>query len=281
MTQKHEARISVILPAHNEADFIGASLASLIGSKLDGMPAELIVVPNGCSDDTAEIARSLASRAEAAGWSYRVVESAEGGKPRALDLGEEVATGRVLVYVDADVIASPGLIPALAEALDNEAPLYGSGRPSIPRSPSAATRAYARIWTRLPLFKAAAPGFGLFAINRAGRARWGKWPKVRGDDVYARLMFKPEERVEVPHGYEWPLTDGFMPLVKVRRRQDGGTREALAIDPDIVVNDGGEKLGRAGVLRLLASDPVGMIVYAAVKIASRTGTDTGGWARGR
>ena len=275
------AQISVIIPAHNEADYIGATLASLIASRLDGIAAELIVVPNGCRDETAEIARALGPRAEAAGWSYRVIESAAGGKPLALDLGEEAATGRVLAYIDADVIVSPRLVAALAEALDTDVPRYGSGRPAVMRSPSAATRAYARIWTRLPMFNATAPGFGVFAMNRAGRARWGKWPKVRGDDAFARLAFTPDERIEVPEGYEWPLTDGFLPLMRVRRRQDRGVREVAALHPELMGNDGVEKVGLSGALRLLVTDPPGMIVYSVIKIASRTGADSGGWTRGR
>ena len=281
MTAPGAFAVSVIVPAHNEAGFLARTLAALFASELDGLAAQAIVVANGCTDNTAEIARGFAAQAGAAGWSFAVIDSAEGGKPLALDLGEARATGRVLVYLDADVIVSPGLVAALARALDGDAPLFGSGTPVVSPSPSAVTRAYARIWTRLPFFETRAPGFGLFAMNRAGRGRWGSWPRVRGDDAFARLVFDPAERVQVADSYEWPLSDGFLPLVRVRRRQDQGVREVMAFRPELDARENKARLGLRGVLALLVSDPAGWLVYAAVKLASKLPLPGEDWARGR
>lgn len=273
--------VSVIIPAHNEAGYLANTLEALLASDIAGLEAQAIVVANGCTDNTADIARGFEARARAGGWAFAVVDSAEGGKPLALDLGEAEATGKVLVYLDADVILSRGVLGALARALDTDTPLYGGGTPIISRSPSAITRAYARIWTRLPFFDTRAPGFGLFAMNRAGRARWAEWPRVRGDDAFARLVFSPEERVQVPETYEWPLSDGFFPLVRVRRRQDQGVREVMAYRPDLEVNEDKAALGAGGTVRLFLSDPTGWLVYAAVKLASKLPARGEGWARGR
>ncbi len=281
MRSQQPTGVSVIVPAHNEAGYIANTLTALIASDLTGLDAQVVVVANGCSDETAAIARGFRAPAEAAGWRFEVIDSVEGGKPLALDLGEAQSTGNVLVYLDADVTVTPGLIGALARALDSEVPRYGGGTPVISRSPSAITRAYARIWTRLPFFATRAPGFGLFAMNRAGRARWGTWPRVRGDDAFARLVFDPQERVQVPETYEWPLSDGFLPLVRVRRRQDQGVREVMAYRPDLEVNEDKVALGASGTLKLFLSDPPGWLVYAAVKLASRLPARGEGWARGR
>jgi len=281
MTPQDTPAVSVIIPAHNEAGWLGPTLEALLASDIEGLGAQAIVVANGCTDDTAEIARGVEAGARAAGWAFDVIDSAEGGKPLALDLGEAQATGRVLVYLDADVIVSRGVIRALAQALDTDTPLYGGGTPIISRSPSAITRAYARIWTRLPFFETRAPGFGLFAMNRAGRARWGAWPRVRGDDAFARLVFAPEERVQVAETYEWPLSDGFRALVRVRRRQDQGVREVMAFRPDLEANEDKAALGAGGTLRLFLGDPAGWLVYAAVKAASRLPARGERWARGR
>jgi glycosyltransferase involved in cell wall biosynthesis len=281
MTSEAVSNVSVIIPAHNEAGFIAKTLDALLRSDLAGHDAQVIVVANGCTDETVEIARGFEEQARAAGWHFTLVDSAEGGKPLALDLGEAEATGGVLVYLDADVTVTPGLIGALARALDSEAPRYGSGTPVISRSPSAITRAYARIWTRLPFFTSRAPGFGLFAMNRAGRARFGTWPRVRGDDAFARLVFAPEERVQVPDTFEWPLSDGFGPLVRVRRRQDQGVREVMAQRPDLEVNEDKASLGVLGTMKLAVSDPIGWLVYAAVKLATRLPAGGERWARGR
>ena len=274
------AGVSVIVPAHNEADYIGACLAALFASERTGLAQEAIVVANGCTDATARVVRGYEAQARAAGWRLMVIDSAEGGKPLALTLGDAAARGDILVYLDADVLVSPPLIRALADALAGEGPRYASGTPVVSRSPSAITRAYARIWTRLPFLAVGAPGFGLFAMSRAGRARWGDWPRIIADDTFARLNFAPGERAQVSETYEWPLVEGFRSLVRVRRRQDAGNREVAQKFPALRANDDVWRLGNGGALRLFLRDPLGMAVYAAVKFAVRLpGAD--GWVRGR
>src|SRR5258708_19124503 len=49
---------SIIIPAHNEASVIQSTLRSILASKLD-RPLQIIVVPNGCTDDTAARARAV------------------------------------------------------------------------------------------------------------------------------------------------------------------------------------------------------------------------------
>ena len=50
---------SVIIPAHNEAKVIRRCLEGLLAGAPAGEEPELIVVCNGCSDDTAAIARQV------------------------------------------------------------------------------------------------------------------------------------------------------------------------------------------------------------------------------
>lgn len=59
--------LSVILPASNEADYLGACLTALFASDPVGK-AEVIAVANGCRGDTAEVARSFAGQEQQAGW---------------------------------------------------------------------------------------------------------------------------------------------------------------------------------------------------------------------
>lgn len=44
-----------LIPAHNEEDSIGATLSALLSQ--ERLPDEIVVIPNGCTDDTAEVAR--------------------------------------------------------------------------------------------------------------------------------------------------------------------------------------------------------------------------------
>ncbi|PCH97424.1 MAG: glycosyl transferase, partial [Rhodobacteraceae bacterium] len=49
-------QISVLIPAHDEASYIGGCLAALFASRplADGMTGEVLVLANGCSDNTAD-----------------------------------------------------------------------------------------------------------------------------------------------------------------------------------------------------------------------------------
>ena len=51
-------RLSVVIPASNEAGRIGACLHALLAQEGVAEPVEVIVVANGCRDDTAAVARA-------------------------------------------------------------------------------------------------------------------------------------------------------------------------------------------------------------------------------
>ncbi len=274
--------ISVILPASNEQDWIGPCLDALFASDPVGMPAEVIVVANACRDGTVAAARARAGAAQAAGWRLEVLDLPQPGKLNALNTGDAAARGDIRVYLDADVVVSRPLMAQLAAALrDAPGAAYASGTPQIAPARSAVTRAYARFWMQLPFARSAAPGFGLFAVNAAGRARWGAFPDIISDDTYVRLLFAPSERVGLPATYSWPMVEGGRRLVRVRRRQDAGVAEIAARWPDLLANEGKAPLTRAGLVRLALADPPGFAIYAAVSLAVRLGPRSRDWVRGR
>jgi dolichol-phosphate mannosyltransferase len=111
--------ISVVVPARDEAERIGPCLDGLVS---DPDLLEVIVVDDGSSDGTAEVARARGARVVAAepppsGWV---------GKPWALQQGLEAARGDIVVSLDADTRPRPGLARALALALD-DADLVSAG----------------------------------------------------------------------------------------------------------------------------------------------------------
>ncbi|MDZ7574192.1 MAG: glycosyltransferase [Pseudotabrizicola sp.] len=269
----------MIIPASNEAGYIGDCLTHLCAS--DAAAVQVVVVANGCRDDTADVARAVLATHLPQDWSSRVLELAQGSKPGALNAGDAAALHPLRVYLDADVIVSSGLLGALANALGTDAPLYASGTPVISRAKSAVTRAYARFWQKLPFNQTAAPGYGLFAVNAAGRARWGVFPAIISDDTFVRLQFLPAERVQVSDTYIWPMIEGFSALVRVRRRQDAGVRELEAQNPGLLTREGKPKLTKAALIRLALADPVGFTCYAAVSLAVRTKRGSAGFTRGR
>ena len=274
--------VSVLIPAHNEADWLPACLDALCATDLMAGSVEVIVVANGCTDDTAELARKKAPAFEARGWALRVLELAQGSKLGALNAGEAAARGAVLVYLDADVLVSPPLLAQLAEALAEDAPRYASGMPQVTTSGDWVTRHYTRFWQTTGFMTHGVPGFGVFAMNRTGRARWGEWPDIISDDTFARLNFRPEERIAVPAPYAWPMIEGFAPLVRVRRRQDIGVAEVEQLFPDLMRNDDAHDQMRPFWRRALA-DPLGALVFVAVRLTIHAPIfrSANRWVRGR
>lgn len=95
--QHDPVRFSVVIPAHNEADYLAATLASVQAQDFAG-GIEVIVVDNGSTDGTA----ALAHRSGA-----RVVAEPTPGVCAARQRGTEAARGEIVVSTDADTLHPP------------------------------------------------------------------------------------------------------------------------------------------------------------------------------
>lgn len=272
--------ISVIIPAHNEAGYIDRCLRALLAS--ERVIAQVVIVANGCHDDTVARARNHAPTFAAKGWAFDVIDLPQPGKPGALNAGDAVAAHGLRAYLDADVTVSPPLLAQIVQALDVPGARYASGTPHVMRPQSMITRAYARFWCRLPFVAKSVPGFGLYAVNSEGRARWGAFPQIISDDTFVRLNFASADRIRAPASYEWPMVEGFSRLVRVRRRQDQGVAEIARLYPHLLANEDKENPRARWLLAQLARDPIAFAVYAAVSATVRAGWGgQSGWVRGR
>jgi len=273
--------LSIIIPANNEAARIAGCLRSLLAQRgLGGRPLQIVVVPNGCSDETAGIARAHEDEFARRGWQLAVVELAKGGKIDALNAGDERALAPARLYLDADILCGPDLLARLLGALDGPRAVYAGARLEVTPPVSPISRLYARFWQSLPFLTRGVSGAGLFAVNEAGRRRWDRFPPIIADDAFVRGLFAPSERVLVDASYSWPISEGFGALVRVRGRQDDGMRELARLRPDLMRNFD-DRPGRAELGRLAAADPLGFATYIAVSLATRLRRKRGGWARNR
>lgn len=275
--------LSIIIPANNEEGYIGTCLTHLLASEDPGGPVQVIVVANGCSDDTVGEAKAKSDEFSKRGWRLDVLDLPEGGKIRALNAGDRAAIYDRRIYLDADIVPTPPLISALAKELARSEPSFAGGTLMIPSPRSFISRRYSRFWLRLPFFAHHIHGCGVYAVNAAGRKRWREFPSVIADDGFARLQFELHEMHGAKAAYSWPITEGFANLVRVRRRQDEGSAEIRRLYPELAARavptapSLGQKIG------LALRDPIGFAVYSAVAIAVRLPVfkTQSRWYRGR
>lgn len=102
-------RLSVIVPALNEAQAIGASLGALAPLRARGH--EVIIVDGGSEDGTAQIARPLCDQ----------LVQARRGRASQMNAGARVARGEALIFLHADTRLPPGADLAVQEALAKRA----------------------------------------------------------------------------------------------------------------------------------------------------------------
>lgn len=276
------AGCSILIPAHNEVGYIEACLEALLASSQTGAAGEVIVMANGCTDGTAQVAREFAERFTAKGWPLTVLDLEQGGKMAALNAGDRIARNGVRIYLDADVVVTADLIMELAAVLDTSEARYASGGPDVVAGGGAFTRAYARFWASLPFCTFGVPGFGVFAVNAQGRKRWGDFPDIISDDTFVRLSFAPAERHRVQARYAWPMIAGMGPLIRVRRRQDIGVEEVRSNYPELWANHDTPPADAPPIWRLALREPLGFAAYAIVALAVRLPhRKQERWARGR
>jgi hypothetical protein len=182
---------TVVIPAHNESRVIGRLLGQLVPNAHPG-ELNVIVVANGCTDDTAEVAASF-------GPSVRVVSIPVASKHEALVAAHRATTDFPRVYVDADVEVRTEDVRALTAALRQpgvlaaapERVLALAGRPWP-------VRWFYEVWTRLPEVRRGLWGRGVIAVDESGQERVAGLPPFLADDFAAALLFAPHEQSIVP-----------------------------------------------------------------------------------
>ena len=255
--------ISIVIPAHNESSVIARTLSVLLrdpGSE----EFDVVVVCNGCADDTANIARSFGS-------AVRVIESDLASKTYALNLGDQASRGFPRIYADADIVITVDAIRALAGRLERSDVLAVAPTPDIDlRGCSWLVRKYFGIRSRLPSSREGIGGSGVYGLSEAGRMRFARFPDVIADDLYIRTLFKREERVTLSFVKSTVFAPRTMRLlIAVRTRAYMGTLELAGRFPELWMNRG-EANNRTLMnlfkeLRLW----VGILIYCYVAIVAR------------
>ena len=205
---------TVIIPAHNEQTVIAGTLDHLL-QDLDDDPVQVIVVCNGCTDLTAELAREFAPLVE-------VLELAEPSKTAAINAGESIARSFPHVILDADVALSAESLKAIIDALAAPGALAAEPRPVFDTARSSyPVQAFYRVWLALHGGRPGDIGSGAYAMSETGRSRFGMFPEIIGDDAYARAHFEHDEIIDVTDSESLvraPRTTRDLVRIKTRSR---------------------------------------------------------------
>jgi glycosyltransferase involved in cell wall biosynthesis len=253
--------VSVVIPAHDEEAVIQRTLRTLL-RRADPGEFEVIVVCNGCSDATAEIAAREID-------DVVVIERDEASKTSALNAGLQAARGRVVILLDADVELETQSARAMVDALSCQGVEVAIGHMEVDtRGADPIVRAFYRVWMHHPYLRRGKFAAAI-ALSRDGIARIGSIPPVTADDTYLRRLF-PKDRVAAVESvrYKVRAPRTARSLLRVRSRSYRGTRE-LSGHTESTVEYRGEA---QGLLRQLLGKPALWLyvpVYVAVVLAAR------------
>lgn len=126
---QRQLRLSVIIPVRNGADVLVDSLAAVRASDFPADEFELIVVDDGSTDGSADVAARFADTVERL--------SSGQGPAAARNQGARRARGTYLVFIDADVCVHPGVLRRFVEIFATEpgiAAIFGA-YDTRPRAP--------------------------------------------------------------------------------------------------------------------------------------------------
>jgi glycosyltransferase involved in cell wall biosynthesis len=224
--------ISIIIPAHNESSVIARTLRAITAGAAPG-ELDVIVVCNGCSDDTAEVARRFGSP-------VRVLETSIPGKTHALNLGDEAAQGFPRIYADADVVISTEAVRSLARRLERQDVLAVAPAPTFDLSGcSWPVRACYQIRSLLPSAQEGIGGSGVYALSEAGRMRFREFPLLIADDGYVRIQFQANERetLHAANSIVFPPRT-LKDLIATKTRAHYGSFELALLFPGLWQNRG-------------------------------------------
>lgn len=161
---------SIVIPAHNEAELLPATLDGLVvAMRAVPLAGEIVVCDNASTDRTAELARAGGAR---------VVAEPVRQIARARNSGARAARGRFLVFVDADTLVPPGLLRQAVAALAEGRACGGGAAVAMEGVEDGVAGRMVRLWNAVSAARRLAAGSFLFARRDAFLAAGGFSAKV-------------------------------------------------------------------------------------------------------
>ncbi|MCU1363503.1 MAG: glycosyl transferase [Acidimicrobiaceae bacterium] len=183
--------VTILIAARNEEAAIGDTMRSLAQQDYEG-PLRVIVIDNGSTDNTREVALAAAGEA---GFAIEILTETTPGKSHALNLGLANVTSSLVITVDADTLLQRSAVRLLVSRLMSSPPAVHAVAGAVMVRNSRST-----FWSRLQawdyflgiasvkrmqgLFQNTLVAQGAFSLYRSDAVRdAGGWPDAIGEDI--------------------------------------------------------------------------------------------------
>lgn len=121
-------KISLILPAYNTADYLQKCILSCESQNIPKDSYEIIIVNDGSTDTTLDIAQDLKTKFE----NIIILSQENQGLSQARNNGVKIARGEYIWFIDSDDVITQNCLKSIVEVMDNlRLDMFGVG-PSIP-----------------------------------------------------------------------------------------------------------------------------------------------------
>jgi hypothetical protein len=272
------ALASVVIPAHNEQRGISRTLRAL-HTGLEGSSLDVVVVCNGCTDDTAATVRREFP------W-VRVLEISTASKADAVECGNAATSVFPRLHLDADVVLSGSSVLELVAAFGEGVHAVAPRRVLDRTGASMLVAWYYDVWQELPQVEGGLFGRGAFMLTEEGQRRVTALPRMMSDDLVVSEAFASHER---------RIVDGAESIVTIPRRlPDLVRRRVRSVTGNAQADSAGTRSADAmtrpsTLLRISASHPslvlkmpVFLGVAAVARLRARSAVragDFGTWLR--
>jgi GT2 family glycosyltransferase len=139
----HNPAVSIIIPTHNRSGALAKNLAALSRQTWPANTFEVLVVADSCHDDTADVIAAYAARSP---YQLRLLAHDARSAAATRNLGAAHARANVLLFLDDDIAAHPGLVQAHLEAQHENGVVLGYSKPVLPTRASWHQRDAHRWW---------------------------------------------------------------------------------------------------------------------------------------
>jgi len=122
-------KASIIVPTKNRANSLASTIRSLVAQDFPVQEYEVLIVDNGSTDETHNVAENMIANYQS--HRIRYIYELEPGLLSGRHRGAFESNGEILIFVDDDIEAESGWLPAIIDAF-NDPKVHLVGGPSLP-----------------------------------------------------------------------------------------------------------------------------------------------------